>query len=176
MRVRKGARAVGGTSVARLVLLDAVAPVNYPAEIAHAMHDDLARMRTGTRPYLQPGEWRPVPLAAEAPERELPEVGEGERLVPDLLGKTARAALRSAQEAGLMPRLSGSGVVAAQNPEPFTVVADGTAVVLRLEAPDHVRPSELSEGQDEETAASRDADETKKGPELAVAAERGPDG
>ena len=49
--------------------LEAVFPVSYPSEIGHMMHNDLAQMRTGTKPYLEPDAWKPVPHGADAPER-----------------------------------------------------------------------------------------------------------
>ncbi len=49
--------------------VEAVEPVSYPLEISHAMHTDLARMRTGTKRYLKPEEWSPVAPGAQAPER-----------------------------------------------------------------------------------------------------------
>ncbi len=111
-----------------------------------------------------------VEAKPDAPARELPEVGEGERLVPDLRGQTARGALAAVHKAGLGARLHGSGVVVGQEPEPFSVVPEGSPIQLRLEAPDHVREDELQEGQQ---AAS---DKPQAGPELAVAGERGRDG
>ena len=64
--------------------MEAVRPVSYPAEIGHMMQHDLAQMRTGTKPYLEPDEWKPVPHGAEAPERG---VTLGPGLLKDILEK-----------------------------------------------------------------------------------------
>lgn len=49
--------------------IQAVTPVSYPAEIAHAMHTEYAWMRNGIKPYASPDSWSPVCRGAEAPER-----------------------------------------------------------------------------------------------------------
>ena len=61
---------------------EAEQPVSYPAEISHAMQDEYAQMRTGTKPYLPPEEWSPVPNGADAPERG---VTLGSGLLKDIL-------------------------------------------------------------------------------------------
>lgn len=58
-----------------------------------------------------------------------------ETRVPDLGGRTARAALRALREADLMPALEGSGVVVSQTPAPQTVVDRGVRVHVRLAKP-----------------------------------------
>ena len=48
---------------------EAEQPVNYPAEIAQEMDAEYERIRSGTKAYLPPEEWSPVPNGADAPER-----------------------------------------------------------------------------------------------------------
>jgi beta-lactam-binding protein with PASTA domain len=62
-------------------------------------------------------------------------LAEGQVRVPDLLGKTARAALRLAREQELDVRMSGSGVVVQQEPAASSLVARGSSVTLVLEPP-----------------------------------------
>ncbi|MDH5672037.1 MAG: penicillin-binding transpeptidase domain-containing protein [Myxococcales bacterium] len=67
------------------------------------------------------------------------ELSEGEVLVPDLAGQTARAAFAAARAAGVELRLQGSGVVVSQQPAANTAIAQGQPVSVLLAAPDHVR-------------------------------------
>jgi cell division protein FtsI (penicillin-binding protein 3) len=73
--------------------------------------------------------------AAPAPE---PVLAEGELLVPDLIGRGARAAVVLARSADFDVRLVGSGVVTGQEPAARAVVPRGTRLTLQLTAPaDH---------------------------------------
>jgi hypothetical protein len=60
---------------------------------------------------------------------------EGQVRVPDLVGKTARSALRILREQELSVRLSGSGIVVQQDPAPSSLAARGSSVQLVLEPP-----------------------------------------
>jgi len=62
-------------------------------------------------------------------------LAEGQVRVPDLVGKTARAALRILREQELGVRLSGSGVVVQQDPPPSSLAGRGSSVQLVLEPP-----------------------------------------
>jgi cell division protein FtsI (penicillin-binding protein 3) len=78
--------------------------------------------------------------AAEEPEAEIAvaarEPGDGEVLVPDVLGWSARAALVAMHGAGLSLDLEGSGLVVSQTPSRGEIVRAGTSVHVRLEPPD----------------------------------------
>lgn len=50
-----------------ITAIEAPNPVSYPAEIAHAMHKELARIRTGAKSYSKPDEWSPFSLGSQAP-------------------------------------------------------------------------------------------------------------
>jgi cell division protein FtsI (penicillin-binding protein 3) len=73
--------------------------------------------------------------AAAATVEPVAALSEGQVRVPDLLGKTARAALRIAREQELGVLLSGSGVVVQQDPAPSSQAARGSRVTLVLEPP-----------------------------------------
>ncbi len=61
-----------------------------------------------------------------------PQPGEDEASVPELRGKTARAALAALRERGLRMVLEGSGLVRSQRPEPGTIVPRGERVRVEL--------------------------------------------
>ena len=90
-------------------------------------------------------EGRPVPpevqarLDAAAPEPSPPAAGEGEVVVPSLLGAGARVAFARLAAASLTPRLRGSGVVLLQRPEPGQLVPVETEVELTLAPPQALR-------------------------------------
>jgi len=77
---------------------------------------------------------------ATAPVRE-PELiverqpADGEVIVPDVSGETARGALATLHRAGLGFQLEGTGLVVAQSPSPGSVAPRGTAVRVVLERP-----------------------------------------
>jgi cell division protein FtsI (penicillin-binding protein 3) len=73
-------------------------------------------------------------LAAAVPEAPL---ADGERRVPDLLGKTARQALVAARARELQLVLSGTGLVASQIPAAGEVVKAGGTVSAQLAPPVH---------------------------------------
>ena len=62
-------------------------------------------------------------------------IGEGEVALPDLLGKSARAALVALHGAGLVAQFSGHGVVSRQLPAPGSAVPAGSTVRVELEPP-----------------------------------------
>ena len=61
--------------------------------------------------------------------------GEGQVLLPDLSGQSARQAVRASAELGLLPHISGTGFVIAQTPEAGVPVDVGSEVRLVLAAP-----------------------------------------
>lgn len=78
-------------------------------------------------------ESEPEPVAEMVVERE---PREGEVIVPDVAGRTIRAALLELRRVGLGFHVQGTGLVFAQDPTPGSVVARGTRVQLMLERPD----------------------------------------
>lgn len=75
----------------------------------------------------------------QTPEPKLPtqgtivlDVEEGGIAVPSFLGKSVRAAVEAAQDAGLDLDAIGSGIAKEQSPEPGTKVAAGSRVVVRF--------------------------------------------
>ncbi|HEX2675091.1 MAG TPA: penicillin-binding protein, partial [Polyangiales bacterium] len=77
--------------------------------------------------------------AGDAPAAE-PVVREGELLVPNLVGRPARAAVTMARAADFDVRLSGSGFVSSQLPAAGAVVTRGTVLQLQLTPPAEVAP------------------------------------
>ncbi|HBQ19142.1 MAG TPA: peptidoglycan glycosyltransferase [Myxococcales bacterium] len=73
---------------------------------------------------------------AVVPERE---PRDGEVMVPDLTGLTARGSLGALRRIGLDFQLEGSGLVVAQSPQPGAVVDRGSEVRVILERPE-LRP------------------------------------
>ena len=57
----------------------------------------------------------------------------GKVRVPDMTGWPARAAVRQALELGVEPRLTGTGLVAKQDPPPGGVVDKGASITLVFE-------------------------------------------
>jgi cell division protein FtsI (penicillin-binding protein 3) len=75
-----------------------------------------------------------VPVAAVAPgKRRAPKAGEVE--TPDLSGYPARNAVKQLVDAGLFPKIEGSGRVLRQDPPAGSVVSRGTTVTITLEPP-----------------------------------------
>lgn len=81
----------------------------------------------------------------EAPVLVTGPVREGDALVPDLLGQTARAAVVALHQAELTPRIEGTGLVVGMSPEPGAHVPRGETVVLSLEAPTYDTPDPIVE-------------------------------
>ena len=80
-----------------------------------------------------------VPKSASTPDQKLRasgtvvlDVEEGGIAVPSFLGKSVRAAVEAAQDAGLDLDAIGSGVAKEQSPEPGAKVAAGARVVVRF--------------------------------------------
>jgi cell division protein FtsI (penicillin-binding protein 3) len=84
-------------------------------------------------------------LAAAVPP-DAPALKPDERRVPDLLGKSARAALLAASQAGLLLAFEGSGVVVAQKPSAFEAVQVGATVQATLAAPPREGAPNVAEG------------------------------
>jgi beta-lactam-binding protein with PASTA domain len=62
-------------------------------------------------------------------------VGPGEALVPNLVGRSARAAVVAARLAMFSLNIQGSGIVTSQQPAPGAVVALGAVIDLQLSPP-----------------------------------------
>lgn len=77
-----------------------------------------------------PAEARPDPLVAEATPVEVRADGQGRWILPDLSGRTLRAAVTAIEPAGLEIAVEGSGRLVAQSPPAGTPVLPGDAVVL----------------------------------------------
>jgi cell division protein FtsI (penicillin-binding protein 3) len=75
----------------------------------------------------------PTLMATEGFIEEEPGEGEDKAVVPDVLGLTARAAVKALASAELEPALLGSGKVIGQTPPAGTNVRRGTRVSVRLE-------------------------------------------
>ena len=91
-----------------------------------------AARRAGTEQTEAPGDED----LAGAPMIVEREPGDGEVVVPDVAGRTVRAALLELRRVGLSFHVQGTGLVFAQDPPPGAVIARGTAVRLMLERPD----------------------------------------
>lgn len=74
-----------------------------------------------------------------------------EQTVPNFVNLTLRQALEVAREADIVPRVTGTGVVADQQPEPGTPVEETAEVVLTLHS-----PAELKMTEDESALDSED--------------------
>jgi cell division protein FtsI (penicillin-binding protein 3) len=108
---------------------------------------------------------QPAPLAAAAAlVSETFALGAGEPpgpgrelSVPNLIGQTARAAVQRAHQAQFDVRLSGSGVVVAQDPPASSRAARGSQLTLRLGAPSDQPPPAATSNEPEEHAENRSA-------------------
>jgi cell division protein FtsI (penicillin-binding protein 3) len=72
----------------------------------------------------------PQPVSAPLPSTQPPAVTPGE--MPDLLGLSARDALRTLMQVGLTPRLDGDGFVIDQSPRAGALLTRGDTCVLKL--------------------------------------------
>lgn len=97
-----------------------VAHLGVKPDRANAAYD-LMRAAQGKKPPVQEG------VAATGP------VPAGKVRVPDMTGWPARAAVRQMLELGVEPRVSGTGLVAKQEPPPGGVVDKGASVTLVFE-------------------------------------------
>ena len=96
------------------------------AELAHAPDPanaaiELIRRAQGKRPAVQEG------VVASGP------VPAGKVRVPDMTGWPARTALKRSLELGVSPRLSGSGLIVSQAPQPGAVMDKGQELLLVFE-------------------------------------------
>lgn len=90
-----------------------------------------ARRHGHDEPAAASGAAEPPALAVH-PERQ---PREGEVMVPDLTGRTVRAALLALRRVGLGFTVEGSGLVIAQDPAPGVIVRSGTPVRVLFERP-----------------------------------------
>ncbi|MBI3200729.1 MAG: PASTA domain-containing protein [Myxococcales bacterium] len=97
-----------------------VATLGVKPDRANAAYD-MMRAAQGKKPPVQEG------VAATGP------VPAGKVRVPDMTGWPARAAVRQMLELGVAPRVSGTGLVAKQEPPPGGVVDKGASVTLVFE-------------------------------------------
>ncbi|MCC6901628.1 MAG: PASTA domain-containing protein [Polyangiaceae bacterium] len=97
-----------------------VAHLGVKPDRANAAYD-MMRAAQGKKPPVQEG------VAATGP------VPAGKVRVPDMTGWPARAAVRQMLELGVEPRVSGTGLVAKQEPPPGGVVDKGASVTLVFE-------------------------------------------
>jgi hypothetical protein len=82
---------------------------------------ELIRAAQGKRPAVQETASLTGPVPA------------GKVRVPDMTGWPARAALRRSFELGLAPRVSGSGLIVSQVPQPGSVLQKGDPLLLVFE-------------------------------------------
>ncbi len=105
-------------------------------EAARRARVELDQARSACRAARREGRRceEPVPLAAELPATPIDDrtLAQGETRVPEVGGRTARAALVVIAEAGLVADLEGSGVVASQSPASGEIVARGERVRVVL--------------------------------------------
>jgi cell division protein FtsI (penicillin-binding protein 3) len=92
--------------------------LNAPAPVIVARHD---------APVEDVG---PRPVNTPMPAGQTPAVTPGE--MPDLLGLSARDAIRTLMQVGLTPRLDGDGFVIDQSPRAGALLTRGDACVLKL--------------------------------------------
>lgn len=92
---------------------------------------------------------------SEAPPQVITPTGEAEHevRVPNLVGRTARAAVVELVRVDLVPELEGSGVVVGQEPAPFAIVPSGTRVRVVLRRPDLPAPVQANETEATERSA-----------------------
>jgi cell division protein FtsI (penicillin-binding protein 3) len=96
------------------------------AELAHAPDPanaaiEMIRRAQGKRPAVQEGVVATGPVPA------------GKVRVPDMTGWPARSALKRSYELGVTPRVSGSGLLVSQTPQPGAVMDKGQELLLVLE-------------------------------------------
>ena len=118
-RVAQAALKYKGLSGAAVERVD-VADLGAKPDRANAAYDML-RVAQGKKPAVQEGVAQGGPVPA------------GKVRVPDMTGWPARAAVRQALELGVEPRVSGTGLVAKQEPPPGGVVDKGASITLVFE-------------------------------------------
>lgn len=118
-RVAQAALKYKGLTAASKERID-VAELGVKPDRANVAYD-LLREAQGKKPAVQEavGAGGPVPA--------------GKVRVPDMTGWPARAAVRQALELGVEPRISGTGLVAKQDPPPGGVVDKGASITLVFE-------------------------------------------
>ncbi len=97
--------------------------------LARQRHEYERRRRVARRLERQR---RRAGRSSDSETRPQPQPAEGEALVPELRGKTARAALLALHERGLRVTMEGSGLVRAQLPAPGSILPRGERVRLEL--------------------------------------------
>jgi cell division protein FtsI (penicillin-binding protein 3) len=130
----------GGTVAAPAFRRIMEASLRHLGVVASAPAEELARAK---RPRSQPEaapEGAPTPneAAHSTADRSL---APGEQRVPDLLGRSARAALVSAHGAGFALDLRGSGLVVTQKPAAGEIALTGSVLEVALEPPARDAPA-----------------------------------
>ena len=120
----------GGTVAAPVFSRVAEAALRYlgvPRTIDPA--PPVLRSNPATAVHVQP----PASVRTTAVLTSVVGLGPGQVLMPDLLGMSAREALRALARVGLIAQLTGDGVVADQSPPAGSLIDHGARGTLRLE-------------------------------------------
>jgi cell division protein FtsI (penicillin-binding protein 3) len=119
--------------VFKLIMEQSLRHLGVPAEGQKTGSEALARVAKARRSEQQAA-W-PLPENVEQPAPRGAAVGPGETLVPNLIGRSARAAVMQARRALLNVSVQGSGIVNVQQPAAGAVVQRGALVGLQLSPP-----------------------------------------
>lgn len=119
--------------VFRRIMEGSLRHLGVPADGRQTGSDVLARAARARRSEPQ-AVW-PLPDNVEQPMLRGAAVGPGETMVPNLIGRSARAAVVQARRALLNVSVQGSGIVNGQQPAPGAVVQRGTLLGLQLSPP-----------------------------------------
>jgi cell division protein FtsI (penicillin-binding protein 3) len=110
--------------------------LGVPADHGQSASEAIAMAR-GSQSQAQAAKpraaWAPVDMGLPPEPRRV--LSPGEVLVPDLIRKSARAAVVEARQLRFDVALTGSGVVSAQQPLPNTVAQRGALLTLQLSSP-----------------------------------------
>jgi len=129
----------------RRVMEASLRHLGVAADHSPAGNDALARAAQTQRAQERPV-W-PLDDVEQAVHRG-PAVAPGQLLVPNLLGRSARAALVQARRATFEVTLQGSGTVTSQKPLPGSVVPRGTVLAIQLTPPTPELPVPPAFGSD----------------------------
>ena len=108
--------------------------LGVPADHGRAGPDVLAQARAARAKRGEEPVW-PLPENVEQPLPRGAAVGPGEAMVPNLVGRSARAAVVAARHAMFNLNMQGTGIVTSQQPAPGAVVALGAVIDLQLSPP-----------------------------------------